>query len=133
MYKICKMFNVTIVEIALSTKNITITCISAVVGAGVWFYNKTITDPLRTFYFTGPWYWNSPISEICYEMTKVEAKYWESTPDTMEQCKALTERKFDSFYATVWTTFYFTLLTFIIMQLTCHFCLIRPIIKCLKR
>lgn len=124
---------ISISDLCGSIKAIVITCCSALLGFCVWIYTKTITDPLRIFYFTGPWYWNVPTSEVCFQMTRIEANYWDSCPAAREQCQALMERNFQSFYATVWTTFYFTILTFIVLQITCNIFFIKPIIKSLKR
>jgi hypothetical protein len=102
-------------------------------SAGYWFYQKTITDPLRTFYFVGPYWHNAPIPEVCFRMTNVDSKFWSSSADHMQECNDLTERQFRSFDATVMTTLYFTVLTFGLLQLCCQCCLVRPIIRALRR
>jgi hypothetical protein len=50
-----------------------------------------------------------------------------------EQCRQMLEREFESWDATIMTTLYFTALTFGVLQLFCQCCVIKPIIRALRR
>lgn len=113
-------------------KSATVACMSAAAAAGFWVYQKLVTDPLRIFYFVGPVWSNAPPAEICYDLTGVKAAWWEESPDRAQQCMNLLNRKFGSFDATVMTTLYFTIVTFILMQTICRCFFIRPIIRELR-
>lgn len=113
--------------------NTTVACAGLATTAGWWIYNKLITNPLRTFYFVGPWWGNVPKPEICFRITNVEAKWWEANTDRMKECTALTEREFESWDATIMTTLYFTVLTFGILQMFCQCCVIKPIVHAIRR
>jgi hypothetical protein len=102
------------------------------VAAGAWLYNKLLTEPLRIFYFVGPIWGNLPPSEVCSRLTSVPGKQWESTPDLTQACLTLLDQKFTSFDASIMTTLYFAFLTFVVCQLVCGCCFIRPIIRELR-
>lgn len=105
----------------------TMACLGAATAAGYGVYNVLIRNPLRIFYFVGPIWRNAPPAEICYELTGVKAAWWEENQDRIEQCIELLERRFSSFDATVMTTAYFTVMTFVVMQLLCRCCFVRPL------
>jgi hypothetical protein len=81
-------------------------------------YSVLITQPLRTFYFEGPFWHNQAPEEICYEMTGVEARHWTSTPENVMQCAAEMERRFHSWDRTAMTVLYFTFLTLVTIKLS---------------
>ena len=128
--------NATIVWIAEKIAhpvNTTIACAGVASSIGLWAYHKLITDPLRTFYFVGAYWRNAPKPEICFRLTNVDSSWWSSTSDRMDQCIALTEREFESFDATLMTTLYFTVLTFVILHLFCNCCVVNPIVRAIRR
>jgi hypothetical protein len=103
------------------------------VNAIWWIYDKMITEPMRIFYFVGPWWGNAPKPEICYEITGIESKWWESTSTNMEECGKLVEKSFESWNAGVMTTLYFTALTFTVLQFFCTCCVVKPIIRAVRQ
>lgn len=111
----------------------TAACATAAVGVGVWVYEKTITNPLRILYFVGPVWKNAPPDEICHSLTGVPSSWWSENSDHAMACQELLERRFHSFDAGVMTTVYFTFLTFVILQLLCTCCCIRPMARELRR
>ena len=110
----------------------TVACATAAVGVGLWIYEKTITNPLRILYFIGPVWKNAPPDEICHSITGVPSVWWMENLDRQQACADLLERKFHSFDAGVITCVYFTFLTFVVLQLLCTCCCIRPIARAIR-
>lgn len=111
---------------------VTAACGTTAAAVGWYIYNQLVTNPLRCFYFKG-WVWgNVPLSEVCFRITNVESKWWSATQERMDECRLLTEREFESWDATVMTSLYFTALTFGVLQLTCHCCFIRPLLRAVR-
>ena len=82
-----------------------------------WIYDQLVTRPLRVLYYSGPVWQNRPLEEICYEMTKVEAKHWVSSPENLERCHLEIERHFQSLNSTVMAVLYFAVLLYIIVRI----------------
>jgi hypothetical protein len=121
-------------QTALSTfVNTTTACATAAAGVGLWIYEKTIENPLRLFYFVGPIWRNAPPEEICHELTGVPAAWWIENADHAAACRDLLERRFHSFDAGVITSVYFTILAFVVLELLCSCCCIRPILRDIRR
>lgn len=62
--------------------------------------------PLKTLYKKGPrilYFWEG-LSEdnICYEITKIDARFWSSSDDSVFACEELISRKFDAFVVSVY-------------------------------
>lgn len=96
-------------------------------------YDKLITEPLRLFYFVGPWWGNAPTTEICYELTGVKASWWAENDDRMAECAALLERHFVSWDVTIMTVLYVTTLTFLLVNLMCSCLVVRPIVRAIEK
>jgi hypothetical protein len=111
----------------------TVACATTAVGVGLWIYEKTITNPLRILYFVGPVWKNAPPDEICHSLTGVPSAWWVENLDRQQACADLLERKFSSFDASVMVTVYFTFLTFVVLQLLCTCCCIRPLARAIRR
>lgn len=134
------MNNATQIAVIPATKGVistvtktTAVCATAAVGAGLWLYEKTITNPLRILYFVGPVWKNAPPDEICHSITGVPAAWWAESGDHASACAELLDRKFHSFDASVMVTVYFTVLTFVVLQLVCTCCCIKPLAREIKR
>lgn len=111
---------------------VTAACGTTAAAVGWWVYTQLVTNPLRCFYFKGAWWGNVPLSEVCFRITNVESKWWSATSERMDECRQLTEREFESWDATIMTSLYFTALTFGVLQLTCHCCFIRPLVRAIR-
>lgn len=111
----------------------TVACATTAVGVGWWIYEKTITNPLRILYFVGPVWKNAPPDEICHSLTGVPSSWWAENTERQQACADLLERKFHSFDAGVMTTVYFTFLTFVLLQIMCTCCCIRPLVRAVRR
>lgn len=109
--------------------SITAGCATAAAGAGMWMYDRLITHPLRVFYFTGAVWGDKDPVDICAQITGIPGAWWAESPDHMATCMDLLERKFRSWNANVTTVVWFTLLTFVVMQLMCTCCCVRPLIR----
>ena len=119
----------TVTAFAKNLVNETSVCAGVAATVGYWFYNKLITEPLKVFYYVGPVWGNAPPAEICFQMTGVPAAEWLSSSVMLQSCMKLLNNKFVKFDATVGTTVYFTVLTFLTLQFMCQCCFIRPIIR----
>lgn len=108
-------------------------CGAAAAGAGWWLYGQMISAPLRCFYFKGPWWGNVPIPEICFRMTKIEARFWNSSDAARLECNALTERQFEMWDSTVMVVLYFTALTWFVLYGTCYCCVVKPVVRYLDK
>ena len=119
-----------------SVANTTTACGAIAIAAGWWVYDQLITHPLRSFYFKGPWWHNIPQSDICARMMgnkpEFPAALYNSSDYMREQCTAMVEREFESWNTTIIVSLYFTVLTFGVLQLLCHCCIVRPIIKAIR-
>lgn len=126
----------TITTWAKSAVNTTTACGAISAAAGWWVYDQLITHPLRSFYLKGPWWHNVPEPFICAHMQgdkpEFSASYYNSTDYLRGQCTAMIDREFESWEATIMGTLYFTALTFGVLQLMCHCCIVRPIINAVR-
>lgn len=111
----------------------TTACAAAALGLGLWVYDKMITEPLRIFYFVGPVWGAIPNEEICAQLTGKTAAWWLATPDRMQGCRELTEQRFHSWDAGIMTSFYFAVLAFAVLQVTCNCCFVKPILREIRR
>lgn len=104
-----------------------------VIGIFLTLYHILVTEPLRKFYFVGPWWGNIPDTEICARMTGVDAAWWAATADRMAECDTLLERQFESWDATIMIALYFAILSFFFFNLLCNCFIVRPIVKSLEK
>ena len=129
--------NTTITSWAKSAVNSTTACGALAAAAGWWVYDQQITHPLRTFYLKGPWWHNIPECDICARMMgnkpEFAAAIYNSSDYMRTQCSAMIDREFESWNTTIITTLYFTALTFGVLQVLCHCCIVRPIINAVNR
>lgn len=96
-------------------------------------YDFLITEPLRSFYFKGPWWKNIPVQEICSRLTGVEGAWWTASKERMDECGALVEREFVSWDTTISVILYFAFLSFIIVYLVCYCVIVRPIVNAINK
>lgn len=85
-------------------------------------YNAIVILPLRKLYFEGPIWRNQRPEDICFQLTKVSADHWRSTPANMGQCLEELEKNFASWSTTATYGIYFSLLTLFAVRLFCCFC-----------
>lgn len=100
--------------------------------AAWWMYHRLISDPLRFLYFVGPFWKGLPASEICAQLTRTEARFWEETPRNMQECLDRVEREYQSKEALVLVCVWFGLLLFILIQLLCRCIIVQPVLNVLK-
>lgn len=118
---------------------VTAFCGTTAAAAGWWVYSQVITNPLHTFYRKGAlglgWA-NIPQADICARMMgnkpEFSAAFYDSCDYMRDQCRLMIEREFESKDATIMTALYFTALTFGVLQLTCHCCFIRPLLRAVR-
>ena len=115
----------TITNAATVVRGITSTSITAFVGVLVWLYNLLVINPLWIFYFVGM-YGNRDPAEVCYEKTGrfscLSPAYWVETQEHMETCEKILKQDFTSWSALLCTIVYFTLLTYVVIQLIFNCC-----------
>lgn len=77
--------------------------------------------PLYQIYLGSPTYfggWHGKQStEICASLTNVSEKFWNSTPETKEQCSELIHRQFQSIHIFFAGITYFLTLFFLVFKL----------------
>jgi hypothetical protein len=114
------------------TKYLSVGIYTCITGVLCWFYTKTITDPLRLFYFVGPIWKNLTPEEICFELTGVDSSWWNATIDRKQECDSLLSKKYVSFEATILCMIYFIAASFMIVYMVCRCCFLRPILNELR-
>jgi len=70
---------------------------------GTWVYKviSVILYPLQILYFNGPerfgLYEGSDKESICASLTHVRSEFWSASDNTMIECEALLQKKFNAF------------------------------------
>lgn len=98
-----------------------------------WIYGKTISEPLRTFYYIGLW-GNMRPEQVCFELTdkKVDSSWWTASPDRIEECKRMMTAEYESFEVLVMGSLYIASLVFTVFYLICRCCFLRPLLRELR-
>jgi hypothetical protein len=91
-----------------------------------------VVTPLRKFYFEGPIWKNVPHAEACSQLTQVPSKYWEGSSTAGDECAALLDRRFHSFFATTLCVVYFLTIILLVAYASCRICIIRPILGAIR-
>lgn len=115
----------------------TAACGAVAAAIGWWLYSKLITNPLHIFYSKSVIGWgNIPQHHICARMMGNKPEFspalYDSCDYMREQCRLMIEREFESWDATIMVVLYATVLSFIVLQLLCHCCLIRPLVNAFR-
>lgn len=110
-----------------------ITIIGVCISCLWWVYGKTVTEPLRVFYFVGLW-GNLQPEQVCFELTDkhVDSSWWTASPDRIEECKRMMTSEFDSFHVLVIGSLYIASLVFTVFYLFCRCCFLRPLLRELR-
>lgn len=119
--------------IVRTTSAVTIGIFSACISVVWWIYYKTITEPLRLFYFIGPVWGNINSEQVCFELTGIDSGWWNKTSDRLDECHRLLNTKFHSFEVSIMCVLYFASLVFAIMYLVCRCCFLRPFVNEMQR
>lgn len=104
--------------------------ITAIIGISLWTYNVFIINPLWVFYYVGMYGGKDP-AVMCYEKTgrlsTLSPAYWDENEEHKRTCAAILKQDFASWTSTLCITIYFSLLTFVVIQLlfNCYYT-IRP-------
>lgn len=105
----------------------------ACISVAWWIYYKTITEPLRLFYFVGPVWGNINSEQVCFELTGIDSGWWNKTSDRLDECHRLLNTRFHSFEVSIMCVLYFASLVFAIMYLVCRYCFLRPFVNEMRR
>jgi hypothetical protein len=91
-------------------------------------FRKCFFLPLWWLYLNGPYvngylFWGGRSkSDICYHISTVEAKFWESSPENMIKCEYLVHREFSAFLVGILGIAYLGILVLFFMWLYRRIC-----------